>query len=212
MKFQLTTQWISDTFDKYNNMYWEGKLRKPTFEICHTKTILGQFKHSYGQWLIRISDKYDRTEKEYTNTLLHEMCHVYIRQNNLKDTNRHHGKLFYSEADRINKYGWHIARTDSVAGCGLTNKDGVEYYMAAFKDKNGRYFLMGMNKNKISYFKKRFTKYYNYYKEWFVFSSTNDKKYATFTKCIKSCRGKYISEEEFLKLKKEHQAIIKEAV
>ena len=84
--------------------------------------------------------------------------------------------------------------------------------MVAFKEKNGRYFLMGMNKNKISYFKKCFTRYYNYYKEWFVFSSINDKKYATFTKCIKFCRGKYISEEEFLNLKKEHLEIIKEAV
>lgn len=212
MRFQLTTQWMSDTFDKYNKAYWQGKLRKPEFSICRTKTILGQFRFSYGQWLIRISDKFDRTEKEYTNTLLHEMIHLYIRQNKLKDTSRHHGRIFYEEADRINQYGWHISRTDSVAGCGLTDKTSAEYHMATFKDKNGRYFLMGMNDKKVSYFKSRFSKYPDYYKEWFTFTSHDDAKYANFTKCVKACRGRFISKDEFMKLKKEYNIKLKEAV
>lgn len=211
MRFQLTTQWMSDTFDKYNKAYWQGKLRKPDFVICHTKTLLGQFRFS-GQWLIRISDKFDRTEKDYTNTLLHEMIHVYIRQNKLKDTNRHHGEIFYGEADRINQYGWHISRTDSVTGCGLTDKTGAEFHMAALRDKNGHYFLMGMNSTKVAYFKKLFTKNQSFYKEWFTFISYDDTKYANFTKCVKACRGRFISKDEFMDLKKEYNIKLKEAV
>lgn len=206
MKFKLTLDWLENSFDAYNKKYWKGKLRKPTFEICRTRTLLGQFSYRLDPyrpvWKIRISNVYDRSEKDYANTLLHEMIHLYIRQNNIKDTSKHHGQRFYDEANRINRYGWNISRTDDIDGCGLTNKSDAVYYMASFKNNNGKYFLMSMNKNKIKYFIDKFEKYPDYYREWFMFKSTDDTKYAKYSKCIKVCRGYYISNDEYEECKK----------
>ena len=204
MKHQLTLKFIEETFDKYNKEYWNGSLRKPKFEICHTKSLLGQFCFGGGQWKMRISDMYDRSKEDYINTILHESIHLYIRQNKIKDTNGHHGREFYKEADRLNRHGWYIARTDSVEGIGLSIKGNVTYKVAAFLDKEGRYFLMCMNPNKVDYFKKRFNQYADFYKEYIMFTSKDDVKYATFSKCTKNCRGRFISKADYEKLKAEN--------
>lgn len=211
---ELTLKFIEENFDKFNKLYWGGKLRKPTFEICHTKSLLGQFCFGRGQWKIRISDMFARDEKGYLNTLLHEMCHLWIRQNGWREygRNKHHGEYFYREADRINRYGWHIARTDSVRGLGLTDKADAEYHLAAFKMKDGRYFLMCMNPKKVSFFERHFNASPSYYVDWFTFVSHDDKKYATYNKCVSRIRGYYIGQKEYEKLKQENVQTLSIAV
>lgn len=217
----LTLQFISDSFNRFNVEYFEGKLNVPTFEIMHTKSVLGQCTWKWNRnyftgektpyaFRIRISNMFNRTEVDYQNTILHEMIHLYIRQNNIKDTNKHHGKVFYSIADRINRQGgWHIARTDSVAGCGLSNRwDKKTFYLAAFKDgNNGKYFIFGMNKNYLEYYKRYFQNYPKHYLDAVVFTSTDDTKYAHFSECRRGIRGYYISKEEYISAKENNNII-----
>ena len=126
----LTLSFIAEQFDNINKKHFNNDLLKPRFEITHVKSYLGQYhwKYSYDsrifrESVIRISDMFDRSESDITNTIAHEMIHLYIRQNKIKDTNKHHGRVFYSIADRLNREGgFHIARTDSVSGCGLRDK------------------------------------------------------------------------------------------
>lgn len=202
---------MGSLLDKFNAEYFDGKLNVPTFEIMRTKSVLGQCTWKWNRnyltgektpyaFRIRISNMFDRSEVDYKNTILHEMIHLYIRQNNIKDTNKHHGRVFYAIADRINNQGgWHIARTDSVAGCGLTNKAYKKtFYLAAFKDgNNGRYFVFGMNKNYLDYYKRYFQNYPKHYTNAFMFTSTDDVKYAHYSECRRSIRGYYVSKEEF---------------
>lgn len=218
----LTLDFIARKFKEFNTEYFEGKLQTPTFEITHVKSYLGQYHYKYGSnylWdghrvlkesVIRISNRYDRSETDYSNTIIHEMIHLYIRQNNIKDTRPHHGRVFNSIADRINRQGgWHIARTDSIDGCGLTDKSSSnEYYVACFlSGSSGKYFKFCINKKYIEYYKNKFENYPKHCKNPFVFVSTDDKKYAHYPACYRSARGCFISKEEYDTLKANEKVI-----
>lgn len=183
----LTLDFIREQFNVINNKHFEGKLLTPRFEITHVKSYLGQYhwKYSYDSSIfidsvIRISDMFDRSDADIANTIAHEMIHLFIRQNKIKDTRQHHGKVFNTIANRLNREGGlHIARTDSVAGCGLRDKSkvGNPYYIACFKSGNsGKYFAFSMN-----------MKYFQHYLD----------EFAHFPKCRKGVRGYYVTEEEY---------------
>ena len=212
----LTIGFIAENFHKFNNEYFDGRLLAPAFQITHVKSYLGQYHWKYDfdgrlrESVIRISNMFDRSETDYKNTIIHEMIHLYIRQNHIKDTRPHHGRVFNSIADRINRQGgWHIARTDSIEGCGLSDKSGYEkFYIACFfSGRAGRYFCFRINDKYLDYYKGKFDNYPKHYKDVFVFVSTDDKKYAHYTKCYSSVRGYYISKDEYNKLKETEKVI-----
>ena len=207
----LTLDFIREQFNVINRKHFNNELLTPRFEITHVKSYLGQYHWEYSDderifcdSVIRISDMFDRTDEDITNTLVHEMIHLYIRQNKIKDTRPHHGRVFYSIADRLNREGgFHIARTDSIDGCGLRDKSKKEtYYIACFKSRgSGKCFQFAINKNYLKYYFKRFETFSSYYQNAFVFTSTDDKKYAHYTKCRKSVSGYYIDFDEFNRLR-----------
>ena len=202
----LTTSFIAENFDRFNKAYFNGTLQTPDFEVIHRKSRLGEYHWKYGfngsliESVIRISDMIDRTETDYQNTIIHEMIHLYIRQNRIKDTRPHHGRVFNSIADRINiEGGWHIARTDSVAGCGLSDKSEVrKYIIACFKrGESGKYFRFCINPKYLEYYKRKFDRYPSHYRDVFVYTSDDDKAYAHYSQCYRGVRGYYITKEEF---------------
>ena len=207
---ELTIDFIADNFQMINELYFNNELETPRFEITHVKSYLGQYHWKYDMFgefmdsVIRISDMFDRTEKYIINTIAHETIHLYIRQNHIKDTRPHHGKVFYSIADRLNREGgFHIARTDSIDGCGLRDKSKKEtYHVACYKmGRNGRYFSFVFNQNYLEYYQHLFDHNPQRYQNVFMFTSTDDKKYAHYPKCRTSIRGYYIDFDEFNKLR-----------
>lgn len=198
----LSIEFIESNFDRFNKDYFNGELKKPRFEIMHTKSLLGQCKwdNVCGEkrnYRIRVSDYYAFSDSGYQNTILHEMIHLYIRQKGIKDTRRHHGAVFYHHADRINKHGWHISRTDSVRGLDLTSDEVKTYHLITFKDGRGRWFLMAYNEKYRYYFERLFNKHASYYTDVVWFTSTDNKKYASLTQCRSSVRGRFIPKSEY---------------
>ena len=197
---ELTADFIKEKFIRFNNDYFDGKLRMPRFEVMRTKSMLGQVKWDVisgitTNYAIRISDYYNFGEKKYCNVILHEMIHLYIRQNNIKDSRRHHGRVFYGVADRINAHGWNIARTDAVEGYGT--KVEKTYYLVAFKDSKNSYFLMAYNPKKEGYYISRFAKYSWHYQNPVWFTSTDSKAYGHLTTCQSGVRGKFIGKSVY---------------
>lgn len=214
----LTLDFIREQFNVINNKHFEGKLLTPRFEITHVKSYLGQYHWQYSydsrifiDSVIRISDMFDRSDADIINTIAHESIHLYIRQNKIKDTRPHHGRVFNSIADRLNREGgFHIACTDSVAGCGLRDKSkvGNPYYIACFKSgNNGKYFVFSMNMKYVQYYQNRFENNPSHYRDVIIFTSTDDKKFAHFPKCHKGVRGCYVTEKEY-KTYKENEKIL----
>ena len=212
----LTLDFIAQKFHKFNKEYFNGELQTPTFEITRVKSYLGQYHWRYNfdgslhENVIRISNMFDRNETDYCNTIIHECIHLYIRQNHIKDTRKHHGRVFNSIADRINRQGgWHIARTDSVEGCGLTDKTSIKiYYIGCFySGKAGKHFKFRINPKYLDDYKRRFDQYPKHYQDVFVFTSNDDKTYAHYSQCHSAVRGWYISKKEFDTLRETEKVI-----
>ena len=216
---ELTLSYIETKFNEFNAKYFESKLKTPKFEIMNTKRLLGQCcwtnkqncetgKNIRCNYRIRISKFFKCTEKQYCNTILHEMIHLYIRQQNINTGRWSHGYHFYAIADRINKDGWNIRRTDDRAGIELTEKQTNTYYLAAFMDTKGKYFLMRYNRNYQAYYVRLFAKYNYTGVIWFT--SNDDAKYATFRECRNAIRGWYITKGEYNEIEQMYKK--KEAV
>jgi predicted SprT family Zn-dependent metalloprotease len=199
---ELTLTYIKKAFSKYNAMYFNNELHTPIFELFKSKSTLGQFcventRHSlFGRTStikIRISNYYKREEKEFDNTIIHEMIHLWIHQNGIKD-NSSHGRYWLSVARRINKDGWDI-QPKSNANYEVAVKRNKEYCVFSFIDTNNRRFICRVNPSKREYFVNAFR--YNKFSNITCIISKDTTKFDRFVNCQSNLRGKYISQQEW---------------
>ena len=199
---ELTLAYIKKAFSKYNAMYFNNELHTPIFELFKSKTTLGQFCVQNAHYVrfggtptikIRISNYYKREEREFDNTIIHEMIHQWIHQNGIKD-NSSHGKYWLSVASRINKDGWDI-QPKSNANYEVAVKRNKEYCIFSFIDTANRRFICRVNPTKREYFVNALR--YNKFSNITCIISKNTNKFDKFVNCQSSLRGKYISQQEW---------------
>lgn len=121
----LTTDTLRTWFRQFNDDYFGGGLPMPHLALSKARTRLGTMackctrhllRRVYSDFTIRISTYYDCTEREYQETLLHEMIHYYITYNHIHDTSSH-GPVFREMMHRLNRqYGWNITVSSSMYG------------------------------------------------------------------------------------------------
>ena len=116
---ELTVKILRAWFTAFNAQYFGSRLPEPRLLVSSSRTLMGQYScrrmrrgllggYELSGHTIRVSDFYDLTERDYQQTLLHEMIHYYISYTHARDTSAH-GPLFRQLADRINAAGgWHI--------------------------------------------------------------------------------------------------------
>lgn len=105
---------LENLFNMLNNLYFESKLPQPIITVqsspkayghCSTKKIWkkGEDGKDEGQYEINIGAEFLNRPSEYTAaTMLHEMVHLYCRENDLEETcqnGRYHNKLFKQECE-----------------------------------------------------------------------------------------------------------------
>ncbi len=197
---KLTEKFIRENFKAFNKKYFDDNLTEPDFSITMAKLYLGRLayrrKEDVGccDFIIAISDYYDRSEHDYLNTLLHEMIHLYIRQNNIEDTRKHHGKIFNEIAQRISGDGWDIGVTANMDN--LKPKRPTKCNMVAFVGKKNPCLIRYSTKSK-EYFKRVFDK--NGISDIVWFESN---EYGSFPICRKRFRGLNLTMEEYERIKR----------
>lgn len=110
---------IEESFSKFNDLCFEGKLPPIPIKLTRARTFLGKVSYTgrrnlWGRkarnenYLLRISIAFDLAEEELEDVIIHEMIHYYIALNGLRDSSVH-GNLFRQIMASINtQYGRHI--------------------------------------------------------------------------------------------------------
>ena len=115
---KATEEYIKEHFELYNRAMFGGTLPVPPIHLTNARTYMGMLtcrkrvglfgKKHFSNFALRFSKRFDFTEQELQDTLIHEMIHYYISYNQLQDSSAH-GQLFRQMMDEINqKYGRHI--------------------------------------------------------------------------------------------------------
>jgi hypothetical protein len=117
------------TFWECNKKYFNNSLPTPIFETVNRFDVIGKFechknkksdKKPIRNQIIKMTDCYDFDEKEFIDTMVHEMIHYYIAWNRIKD-NGQHGKKFMQIANEMNeKYGLNITKTKDASSYKLS--------------------------------------------------------------------------------------------
>ena len=193
---EITLTYLKSAFNKYNEMYFENKLKTPKFKIDNTRRRLGCCHYNSNNIIqpctISISKFYNRTQKQYDTTIIHEMIHQYIRQFNLADLGDHHGRTFQAMAKKINKDGWEIYTHTPVCNIGDANNSNIEYNVLYVKLDN-RYFEFVVSKPNVNWMKLYCKKTYGGCKH--IIST--DVKYAHYRQCRTRISGCYVSKDVY---------------
>ena len=108
-----TLSLMNKWFDEFNKSVFDNKLPRVPIKFNNTYRQLGQFYWRNGGVTlgIKISLFYDRTETQYRNTLLHEMCHLYCFKQGWR--NEGHGARWQSIAAKAYRItGLYIQRCE----------------------------------------------------------------------------------------------------
>lgn len=112
LSMRANITFIEEKFHEYNAMCFGGKLPKVPILLSQAKTYIGicTFKKNtslFGKsrpydFKLHFSTRLDLPQNVLEDTIIHEMIHLYIGVNNIKDTSPH-GKVFLSFMQQINE-------------------------------------------------------------------------------------------------------------
>lgn len=115
----ITTQFLTEKFNEFNNTYFNGQIPMVNFTFSNTRQNLGMYMRKTHT--IRITRYYkDITEHDVEEILIHEMVHAWQYKTNNVDRGAHHshGPRFYQKANSINaqsKGYFHISRLTTLS-------------------------------------------------------------------------------------------------
>ena len=107
-----TPEFVAEKFREFNAQMFGGKLTMPPIQMSRARTFVGQCAAKKRRTLLhgtrlydfrlKFSICFDLPEREWEDTIIHEMIHYYIGVNGLKDTSAH-GRLFRQMMNGINE-------------------------------------------------------------------------------------------------------------
>ena len=114
-----TVEYLEERFDTFNEMCFDGALPRIPVKLSGARSFVGRLTYRpVRDWrgrvvrcedfVLRISKRFDLSEAEIEDTLIHEMIHYWIAYTGLRDSSTH-GKLFRAKMKEINKlHGRHL--------------------------------------------------------------------------------------------------------
>lgn len=125
--YNRVTQYLNKVFKLINSEYFDNELEMPTITIQSTVGAYGHvttskvWKTESGKASYELNigaDYLDRPIENIVATLIHEGCHLYAKENGIKDTSNrgvYHNKRFKALAEdrgliieKHSRYGWTI--------------------------------------------------------------------------------------------------------
>lgn len=194
---ELTTNFLKHKHSEYNKEYFGGCLPNVIFIIKKNKRTLGHYLHKhFGLSEIMISTYYDRSERDFCRTLLHEMIHQYIDFKGLKDTSMH-GRYFKEYSKMLNAHGWNITAREKLPS-NISTTEKHEYHVIKFREKSGSYFIfVSCSSHYNDFFQKlnQLSFSNGVYSEIEKYKTTNP-IFSTFPQCRSNIRGRRITKDE----------------
>ena len=118
-----------DSFWDCNEKYFDNSLPTPWFETVNSISVIGKFEYHKNKrnskkpirdQIIKMSDCFDYPEKDFIETMVHEMIHYYIAWNRIKVL-RSHGRVFMRMANEMKeKYGLNVTKKIDASSLKLT--------------------------------------------------------------------------------------------
>ncbi len=115
----ITLSYLRNRFELFNEQYFGNMLPVPQLKVGNARTQLGSLRYRkerrllgrtrFTDFTLTISAFYDLPQEEIDDTIIHEMIHLLIASQNVKDDSPH-GRLFRQKMNELNgKYGRHIS-------------------------------------------------------------------------------------------------------
>lgn len=157
-----TLEYIEQKFREFNNQIFNSCLPTPAFRLTDAKTSMGglYFRKKvtpkgiwYSNITIGISANYNLPQDALDDVIIHEMIHLYILSQKIRDTSAH-GPAFRNLMNEINqKYNRHItisAKNSTIqATKPILATVGSPVYFCVIKMKDGETGIMAVAKTRI---------------------------------------------------------------
>lgn len=206
---QTTVEFLCEQFDKYNQWVFGGRLRRPNIVISNAKRQLGAFVATRPLPTIKVSNFYDRDGADYVNTLVHEMIHLYIYVNRLRDTGPH-GTVFRRMMAEINEQTG-LSMTVSTRSTELrpARPASRKYHVLFMVDSDGRHFISVVSPRYVRRLEQDIVRLGDKVRShrWIV---TNDPDFATYS-CVRTLRGRIVKADEYERKLKELDGLLAKA-
>jgi len=107
---RASLKFITDSYRQFNRECFAGTLPEVELHVSSSRRALGCLKFRrirdgrgwrYADFSIWISNRLDLPQEVIEDTIIHEMIHLYIHVNRLRDTSAH-GKIFRTMMDAVN--------------------------------------------------------------------------------------------------------------
>ena len=140
-------------FKKLNSLYFENSLPMVTIKHCNSSSYMGLFyrsKDKYNRHIIKINKRYEMSDHETENILVHEMIHLWQFINGYTDS---HGASFNKKMHDINRIGNHKITPTCAEGFKISSqaiKTIKPSYILVYSGKSGlKYVYKFTNADKL---------------------------------------------------------------
>lgn len=138
---------IEKKFDEFNELMFGGELKMIPIELSKRKGQVASFscrlykifflKKKYIDPKFTFSTRYDYTERQLEDVIIHEMIHYYIRFKGMKDEGSH-GPIYVKIMNEINqKFGRNITIKQDTKDVGLVDTKPKQRIIAVLEKKDG---------------------------------------------------------------------------
>lgn len=155
---RASLKFLNESFDRFNLLIFNCRLPRPEMRISSARTFMGQFK-AKRRWSggrcceslhISVSDRYDIPQSDLEDIIIHEMIHLFIHIDKMKDSSSH-GRIFRKLMLEINsRFGRNITISHRCTPAQIESDSGKTHsIMCLCTMSDGRRLMCRVSQGKV---------------------------------------------------------------